>query len=442
MAKDQLQFAEGVTGEGITALSKMNEGASTGDAANFDFASANDVLTSSQIQPQPSFQVAPQDTNISTPKADQFQNEVKTDTEVAKTREDKLAQQVEKDKADFAGKETSTFEDMVSNIINSPGFGEIQQEQYKKAGVDEKQLRVDELSTKLLAEQDSLRKAKEDIMTKGGGLKMGAQAEMANLERDSLRRQSDLAILQLAAQDQLDYATRVADRAVNAMFDRQEKINAALKMVYERNKSLFTTAEQRSFELALSDRNRALDDEKEAEALLKSTQIDALKMAQLNNAPQQVIDAIMSSESPMEVLDVAGQYGSVDMLARQQIRSNMALKGLDRKIKLLQLASEGDESAIEELGYDPRDLSLSSDEIRANADAYRKNQKDINRINEMFANDRGLQAVSGAVRNPLLTGFFSGGERGKDVSIPNRIVGGLPVVGNIVGSAQSRDAAA
>jgi hypothetical protein len=36
MAKDQLQFAEGVTGEGITALSKMNEGASTGDAANFD----------------------------------------------------------------------------------------------------------------------------------------------------------------------------------------------------------------------------------------------------------------------------------------------------------------------------------------------------------------------------------------------------------------------
>jgi hypothetical protein len=96
---------------------------------------------------------------------------------------------------------------MVSNIINSPGFGEIQQEQYKKAGVDEKQLRVDELSTKLLAEQDSLRKAKEDIMTKGGGLKMGAQAEMANLERDSLRRQSDLAILQLAAQDQLDYAS-------------------------------------------------------------------------------------------------------------------------------------------------------------------------------------------------------------------------------------------
>lgn len=297
-----------------------------------DLPTIGSPLSSDSLTSQPDFDLTTSE--VSAPQADRFQQEQRTESEVQK---DQFAQRAEARAAQLQAQTATAFDDQIGRILSAPTFSELEAQQYQNLGVDEKQLQVDKLSTQMIAEQDALRTKIEDIQKKGGGLKVGAQAEIANLERESISKQADLALLQLAAQDQLDYATRVADRAVNAMYEREEKITQVYKDIYERNKELFDTAEQRAFDVALNDRERKLTTEKENMQILQSTKIEALKMAQLNNAPQSVIDAIVSSESPEEVLKTGGAFVAVDMLDRkikQQQYYNSILSGQKAEAEL------------------------------------------------------------------------------------------------------------
>jgi hypothetical protein len=270
----------------------------------------NVPITSDALdQTTPEFSLPDQNERVSTPTVDSVQSEVATDTA--------FDQRVAQDRIAAEKKATDSFKDQLEGILDAPTEADLQVEAQEKFGADEKQLAVDRFSTQLLAEQDRLRKAKEDLQAKGGGLSIGAQSEVANMERDSLRKQSDIAILKMAAQDELDFAQTQTNRWVDAMFERQEKVNEVNDKIVERNQDLFDQAELREYELMKDNRDRALDQEKENEKLLRNTKIEAMKMAQLNNAPQSVLNAIQSSDTPEGVIDVAGQYGSVDMLDRQ-----------------------------------------------------------------------------------------------------------------------------
>lgn len=282
-----------------------------------------ETITAADLDGQPDIDLTPGEAPVDAPAVDEFQQDQKVAATVRKEQSGLLAE-VNQSKAETAAATDSSFDNYLNQILSSPTFSELQVEEYKKAGVDEGQLRVDQLDTQMLAEQDALRSKIENLRNRGGGLEGSIEGDVASAERASISKQADIALLQLAAQDQLDYATRVADRAVNAQFERQERIESVRKEIYERNKDLFDRDEQRAFEIALNDRERTLNAEKEEEKLKRSTQIEALKMAQLNNAPQSVVDAIMSAASPEEVYQLGGQYVAVDMLERQVKNQQLA----------------------------------------------------------------------------------------------------------------------
>lgn len=294
------------------------------DSLGYSNSPMDTAISSTALAPEKKFELNPRDTKISTPAADRFQQESRTNADILKQQSKDLTQQTQTNAAALSKDTAQTFDDYLNTVLTAPTFSAIQQAQYKEAGVDKKQLRVDQLSTQMLAEQDALRTSIEKIQKEGGGLKSGAQAEIANLERDSIAKQADIALLQLAAQDQLDYSTRIADRATNAMFERQEKIEGARKMVYERNKELFDKTEQRAFELAQADRERQLNEEKENARLLLQTKAEALKMLNINGASEELKAAVMSETDPLGVISAAGEYGSTDMLDRQLKRAQLA----------------------------------------------------------------------------------------------------------------------
>lgn len=325
-----------------------------------------DIIGSQTLSSQPEFTISAKDTDIAATKGEDFSRDLATDAQFRKDTKDQFVQNLEQQKSESAAASESSFDDYINNILTAPTFNQIQAEEYKRLGVDEKQLQVDMLDTQLLSEQDALRTKIERIERAGGGLKMGAQADIANLERESYAKQADIALKQLAAQDQLDYATSVADRAVDAMFDRQEKINTALEKVYNRNKDLYDKSEQRLFETNLADRNRKLEQEKEDARLLQQTKIDALKMAQMNQAPQAVIDSIVNAQSPEDVLGSGGQYVATDILDRQlkaQQLSNAVKQGRAADYELAQLsaAEERRNAAIEAGELLPEDFELVDD---------------------------------------------------------------------------------
>jgi len=220
--------------------------------------------------------------------------------------------------------ESASFDAMIENALTAPTEAEIRAGQEEVAGLAEKRFRVNQLQTELVAEKDRLRTIKEQIISQGGGLKMGAAAEIANVERESYAKQADMALVQLAAQDQLQYAQDIVDRSVDAMFSRQERINDVLGAIYERNKSQFDKEEQRLFETKQADRERQLENEKQQETQLQTNKLEALKMAQLNGAPDDVISAIGNARTPQEVFEVGGQYASGDMLDRMYKNAQIA----------------------------------------------------------------------------------------------------------------------
>lgn len=391
----------------------------------------NDPLSTGSLAATPDFEIPEQ--NISAPQVEDVQADFETGAAVEKQKKSALTEKVDLAVQDREKQENLSQDDYLNELLFGPTYSELQAQEYARQGVDESQLAVDQYDTQLLSESTKLRRQIERIQSEGGGLKIGAQAEMANLERDSLAKQADIALLRLAAQDKLDFATTQANRMVNAMYERQENILSYKKEVMTRNRDLFDQAEQRQFDLALAAEERHLEHEKEQAKLLQNTKISALTQAKINQAPESVVNAIATARTPEEVLTVGGQWGVVDMLQRQNLRSQIESRTLDRNIKLLELAMQGDATAIEKLGYDPRDSGLTTDEMRVKTREATEAQEGINTVNELLANTRGMGASTGVLQNAALSGFFQGGKEGG--------VGGLtrfsPVIGNIQGAVQT-----
>lgn len=289
--------------------------------------------------------------NITNRAAETFTNDIADDVSARQATSD-LAAETEQRRKDLESKMKSSEEDFLTSILESPTLSDFEMQAAEAYGFDEKTLAVKNIDHQILTEQDRLRTQIENIQRDGGGLKIGAQSEIANLERESLAKQADLSLTLMAAQDQLEYASTKMERAANAMWQRQQQINNYRKDLVDRNRDLFDAAELRDFDLRMRQEEQRQANEREDFLILQNAKIEAMKMANMNDAPQDVINAISTAQTPSEVLSVAGRYGSVDLIERQiknQQLANAVKEGRmkDYEITLLEAAEERRNAAIE-----------------------------------------------------------------------------------------------
>lgn len=143
---------------------------------------------------------------------------------------------------------------------SAPGEVSLRNTAEQKFGVDTAEAELRDVNQQLLEEQQALRKQEERIRENRQGLETGGvEGELRRVRSESLSRQADLAVIQLSKQGRYDSAKAIADRAVAAKLETQRQELAVLELAYERNKDLFTTAEQRAFESKQADRKWALD---------------------------------------------------------------------------------------------------------------------------------------------------------------------------------------
>lgn len=154
----------------------------------------------------------------------------------------------------------SSFEEYMKSVLGSDGKTSLTDKAYRGT-VDPAQSELNDINNQIIAEQVALRRRVEKAQKENplGKSAEGIQDQVDQINRESISKQADLAVIQLSKQGKYDSAKAIADRAVSAQFEQQQVKNEALKLNYERNKDLFTTAEQRQFETAQADRNRALD---------------------------------------------------------------------------------------------------------------------------------------------------------------------------------------
>lgn len=229
---------------------------------------------------------------------------------------DQFTQNLEQRSQQTEEAKDQSLNDLLTAFTQQQGFEQLTAQTQQEAGLQTLETDLLDINDQLRREELSRRRAVERIESRGGGLKSGAAAEVANINRQSFSKQADLAIVQLAAQGKYDSARRFAEQKAKALYEQQQNAIELRKFIYQEHKDLFSIAEQRQFEVELNNRERKLNNERADFEALQSAKLEALKMAQLNGAPVSVLQAIQTAQTPEEVFSAGGRYASVDLLDR------------------------------------------------------------------------------------------------------------------------------
>lgn len=181
----------------------------------------------------------------------------------------------------------SSLKSLSDAVLKNKGLITLTSEEYAGT-VDPAEAELKDINQQIIEEQHGLRRSLQALEKNTQGLYGGGlEIERQRITGESLARQADLSVIQLARQGKYDSAKAIADRYVAAKFEQQKNELDALKLTYEDNKDAFTTAESRAFNTMLGDRTRKIEFEqfKEKARFEQSIrQSDPLYRAQLAKA--------------------------------------------------------------------------------------------------------------------------------------------------------------
>lgn len=244
----------------------------------------------------------------------------------------------------------NSLDALISSLANTPGETALTAQAYNQGGVDNLGLELKDLNNQLLGEQQALKNELSAIEKNTEGLTIGAlQDRMNDAKTASLRRQSDIAVVQMAKQGQYDSAKAIADRAIAAQLERDRQRNEILQFVYGENKELFNKKEQRAFEVAQADRNRELDRKERDLKTISDLSLDALQ----NGAPAAIAAQMRSAKTVEDAYKIGGQY----------------VGALDRAFKVAQINKIGYDNLLAQAEAADRAAGILTDKDIKNIDA-------------------------------------------------------------------------
>lgn len=193
------------------------------------------------------------------------------------------------------------YQSAISDYLNK---GNEQLNLEKKAGIDEKTKKVNELTSQIEAEQLSLKRKVEAIQKAGGGLESGQNTEINRLTRESASYQADLAIQQTAANRDLLTTQSLINRKIELKYEPLKLKIDFLKEFNAQNQQNLTAAEKNQLSFLTSQEERTYQ-----EGVLQDKRAyDGYTKAAENGAPQAVLQQIQSAIN-------SGDYQSAQQLA-------------------------------------------------------------------------------------------------------------------------------
>lgn len=215
----------------------------------------------------------------------------------------------------------TALKDVNDASLKIAGQSQRQDDIFVQEGGDKARKDFDEYTSQIESEQLAVRRTTDTLRKNNPeGLGVGAlNNRIQEVERKSLSKQADLAILQNSALRRYDTASAIAARKVAAETDYLKAELETKKLIYQDNKEAFTLAEQRMVDAALKKEEREYNEIVKTKTDINNVLLEAAK----NNAPKSVIDKISASTTQAEAITAAGNYMS---------------DPLDRAIKNAQLA--------------------------------------------------------------------------------------------------------
>ena len=333
----------------------------------------SEPITSSTMSPASPVQITPPTPGTqATSMLGEIQSSTDAFTEKIKAQREQAQANLESAK--------SPYQDFLGSLRGETG---LTAEAYDKGGVNTAETELNDINQQIRNEQRALENTVRNLEEKGGGLQGGMQAEINNARRQSLRTQADLYVIQQGVQGKYDSAKAIADRAVSAYLEDQRLELDALKFNYDENKDLFTTAEQREFDVNFDTRKRALDKEEVDLKTISDLSLDALQ----NGAPKEIASQMRQAKTPQEAMEIGGQY----------------IGALDRALKNAQLAKAYKELSL--LG-EKTDKEKKEEEVEIkNAEASVDIAKDKITLIDALKKHKGMAGTVGAYGLARFTPF-------------------------------------
>lgn len=309
----------------------------------------------------------------------------------------------------------TTTDDLMQRILGtSAQVGQkaqrtLQAEQ--QAGLPQFQTQLQDVSSQIQALQKEALAIPLQIQEQatGRGVTAGGVAPIQNAQlRQNAIKSLTLSAIAQTLQGNIANARATADRVVQLEFAPLEAELNTLKTAYEMNKDRLARQDKKradALNFLINERDRGIQQMKEERTFSRNIALQAIQ----SGAPQSVADR-MANATPEEAMTIGAQYLGEEFRqkARQQAFENglktrqMALQeaefDLSKRKNLLELAKLGDSRAIAQLGYDPKNVPLSTDKIVALEDRISTIDRDTNIISGLLTNNIGLEKSAGLLR--------------------------------------------
>lgn len=171
---------------------------------------------------------------------------------------------------------------------------------------NEAQKKVNQYTSMLEQEDLSTRRAIENLQKNNPqGLFGGAlEQEVNRLNRESLSRKADIAILQTAANRDYATAADIADSQLKIKTDESRAKAEALRFFYEQNKDDFDKNEQRAYNEVVRKAEQEYEEEQSQQKSIQNIKLEAVK----NGAPLSVISSLSGAKTVDDALRLSGRY--------------------------------------------------------------------------------------------------------------------------------------
>ncbi len=206
-------------------------------------------------------------------------------------------------KKDEANKSLTT---LVNTALGRTGQAETRANEYATTGVDTLNSELKDINNKIIQEQVANRRQIEELQRNNPqGLFGGAlNSEVNRLNRESLSKQADLAVIQMAKQGQYDSAKEIADRAIAVKLEKQGNEIEVRKLQYQELKDQLTKDEQRQFESITKQKDREYEQKKSDLKSISDLSFNALE----NGAPPSLVARMRAATTVEEAIRIGGSY--------------------------------------------------------------------------------------------------------------------------------------
>lgn len=224
--------------------------------------------------------------------------------------------------------ENETYKtDLTSILGEQAGLGQKKINLQTEAGLPEQQKQINELTSRIEAQQLATRRQVEDINKNFQGTVQGKNEAIASVERASASKLADDAILLNALNRNFSTAQSFINQKIELETQDLKTRADNLKFFYSENKEVLSKAEQREFEKASKEADRAWQDAREKTKTLEETKLKYLNSAVSMGKDGNVLDGIQKATDLDQLAKIASANGVVDLdteLKRIQIEEKKA----------------------------------------------------------------------------------------------------------------------